>query len=322
MPVTAAIGDGANDVSMILEAHIGIGLYGKEGRQAVRAADYALPRFKFLRNALLIHGHYYYIRIATLVQYFFYKNTAFIGPQFYFTFFSGFSAQTVYESLYLVLYNITLTSLPIFIYGLLEKHVSTTMLLREPKLYKTINQNKSLSWNNFLKWNFFGFWHSLVAIFGPILLTYQNDIITFHGRNLQFHYFGTIVLMIVWITTSLKLCLVTYYWNYATLAGFCITLVGNLALLLMYQGFPVTVNTYEIYWAWFDLFQQPTAWLYIMIFVLISIIPDLMYRLIKDEHFLRKNCVEVIFFFYYLLCMLAYETLDQCRTVYNNWTYW
>lgn len=33
--ITLAIGDGANDVSMINEAHVGIGLYGNEGMRAV-----------------------------------------------------------------------------------------------------------------------------------------------------------------------------------------------------------------------------------------------------------------------------------------------
>lgn len=46
---------------------------GKEGRQAVRNSDYAIARFKFLSKLLFVHGHLYYIRIATLVQYFFYK---------------------------------------------------------------------------------------------------------------------------------------------------------------------------------------------------------------------------------------------------------
>ena len=72
-PVTLAIGDGANDCGMIQEAHVGIGVMGKEGRQAVMTSDYAIARFKFLWRALLVHGHYYYIRSAILVQYFFYK---------------------------------------------------------------------------------------------------------------------------------------------------------------------------------------------------------------------------------------------------------
>lgn len=49
------------------------GIMGKEGRQAVRNSDYAIPKFKHLKKILLVHGHYYYIRISELVQYFFYK---------------------------------------------------------------------------------------------------------------------------------------------------------------------------------------------------------------------------------------------------------
>ncbi|XP_013921406.1 PREDICTED: phospholipid-transporting ATPase IG-like [Thamnophis sirtalis] len=72
-PITLSVGDGANDVSMILEAHVGIGIKGKEGRQAARNSDYAVPKFKHLKRLLLAHGHLYYVRISHLVQYFFYK---------------------------------------------------------------------------------------------------------------------------------------------------------------------------------------------------------------------------------------------------------
>ncbi|XP_010859804.1 PREDICTED: phospholipid-transporting ATPase IG-like [Bison bison bison] len=92
-PITLSIGDGANDVSMILESHVGIGIKGKEGRQASRNSDYAVPKFKHLKKLLLAHGHLYYVRIAHLVQYFFYKNLCFILPQFLYQFFCGFSQQ-------------------------------------------------------------------------------------------------------------------------------------------------------------------------------------------------------------------------------------
>lgn len=75
-PVTLAIGDGANDCGMIQEAHVGIGVMGKEGRQAVRTSDYAIARFRFLWRVLLVHGHWYYVRAAVMVQYFFYKVTS------------------------------------------------------------------------------------------------------------------------------------------------------------------------------------------------------------------------------------------------------
>jgi len=80
--MTCAIGDGANDVSMIQEAHVGLGIFGKEGRNAARSADFAFAKFKFVRRALLTHGYIYYTRISTLVLYFFYKvSSSRLKPQ-------------------------------------------------------------------------------------------------------------------------------------------------------------------------------------------------------------------------------------------------
>ena len=73
--MTLAIGDGANDVSMIQMADVGIGISGQEGMQAVMASDFAIGRFRFLSRLLLVHGHWCYDRITKMFLYFFYKNT-------------------------------------------------------------------------------------------------------------------------------------------------------------------------------------------------------------------------------------------------------
>ncbi|KAM9264959.1 phospholipid-transporting ATPase VA [Cariama cristata] len=72
--MTLAIGDGANDVSMIQVADVGVGISGQEGMQAVMASDFAIPRFRHLEKLLLVHGHWSYSRLANMVLYFFYKN--------------------------------------------------------------------------------------------------------------------------------------------------------------------------------------------------------------------------------------------------------
>lgn len=41
------IGDGGNDVGMIQEAHVGIGIEGKEGKQAALASDYSIREFQY-----------------------------------------------------------------------------------------------------------------------------------------------------------------------------------------------------------------------------------------------------------------------------------
>ena len=71
---TLAIGDGANDVSMIQTADVGVGISGMEGMQAVMASDFAITKFKYLERLLLVHGHWNYDRLARMVLYFFYKN--------------------------------------------------------------------------------------------------------------------------------------------------------------------------------------------------------------------------------------------------------
>ena len=74
--MTLAIGDGGNDVSMIQEADIGIGISGQEGMQAVRASDYSFSQFAFIKRLLLVHGHWNYHRISILVLYCIYKQVS------------------------------------------------------------------------------------------------------------------------------------------------------------------------------------------------------------------------------------------------------
>lgn len=118
--VTLAIGDGANDVNMILQAHVGVGILGKEGAQAARSADYAIGQFKFLKPLMFIHGREAYRRNAILILYTFYKNFLYVSTQYFFGFYSAFSGQVLYEPGIYQLYNITMTSLPIMWYALFD----------------------------------------------------------------------------------------------------------------------------------------------------------------------------------------------------------
>lgn len=72
--ITCAIGDGGNDIQMIQEASVGIGIAGREGLQAANAADFCFTQFKYLQPLLLVHGHYSHIRIGIISQFIFYKN--------------------------------------------------------------------------------------------------------------------------------------------------------------------------------------------------------------------------------------------------------
>jgi hypothetical protein len=90
-------GDGANDVSMIQMAHVGVGISGQEGMQAVMASDFAIAQFRFLVKLLLVHGHWSYDRLANMILYFFYKNSFLVYVIFFYQIYNGFSGQTQIE---------------------------------------------------------------------------------------------------------------------------------------------------------------------------------------------------------------------------------
>jgi magnesium-transporting ATPase (P-type) len=114
---TVAIGDGANDVPMIQTAHVGIGIHGLEGQQAVNNSDYAIGQFRFLRDLLLVHGRWNYRRTSKVVSYIFYKNALLVLPQFFFGMFSMYSGQNFYFDGFYQLYNVIYTAFPIIALG-------------------------------------------------------------------------------------------------------------------------------------------------------------------------------------------------------------
>lgn len=91
--ITLSIGDGANDVSMLKMAHIGVGISGQEGMQAVLASDFSIAQFCYLERLLLVHGRWSYFRMCKFLRYFFYKNFSFTLCNLWYAFFCGFSAQ-------------------------------------------------------------------------------------------------------------------------------------------------------------------------------------------------------------------------------------
>ena len=143
--VTLAIGDGANDVSMIQAAHIGVGISGKEGLQAARAADYAIGQFKYLQRLLLVHGRLNYRRIGKTIVYSFYKNLTLQLTQFYFIFFNAFTGTSLFENLSLSSFNLIFTSLPIIGFAMFDRDVDDEHSLHYPELYTYGQKNYYVS---------------------------------------------------------------------------------------------------------------------------------------------------------------------------------
>ena len=143
--ITLAIGDGGNDVPMIMEAHIGVGIYGEEGLRAVQSSDYAIGEFKILRELLLSHGRMNYVRNSECIHYFFFKNFVQTFNHFIFGFYCNFTGQTIIDDWFITLYNLLFTSLPLGAKAILDTDIKrddgTIVYKMLPFIYKENRDN-------------------------------------------------------------------------------------------------------------------------------------------------------------------------------------
>lgn len=225
--ITLAIGDGANDVNMIQEAHIGIGIYGQEGMRAVQSSDYALPEFKALWKLLLVHGRLSYIRIADMILYFFYKNMILTTAQFLFLFYNGFSGQTLYDDWYISFYNLAFTSFPLIVRALFDKDIyyrywslddesiKTSMTLRNyyPHLYYIGQKNSIFSFYTSIGWIVVGIGFGALLFFVSIY-SISNMGINKDGHTSDLWYFSILNYTAVVLVVDLKLGMYTRTWTF------------------------------------------------------------------------------------------------------------
>jgi phospholipid-translocating ATPase len=163
--ITLAIGDGANDIAMIQEAHVGIGITGKEGLQAARTSDYSIAQFRFLTKLLLVHGRWNYIRTCKYTVGTFWKELLFYLTQALYQRWAGYTGTSLYESWSLSMFNTLFTSLPVIFLGIFEKDLSASTLLAAPELYTKGQRNGGFNFPLYLGWMFMASAEAMVVYF-------------------------------------------------------------------------------------------------------------------------------------------------------------
>ncbi|XP_046399812.1 probable phospholipid-transporting ATPase IM isoform X3 [Ischnura elegans] len=270
---TLAIGDGANDVSMIKAAHIGVGISGQEGMQAVLASDYSLPQFRFLERLLLVHGRWSYYRMCKFLRYFFYKNFAFTLCHFWFAFFCGFSAQTVFDPMFISVYNLCYTSLPVLALGVFDQDVNDRNSLSYPKLYSPGHKNLLFNLKEFLRSALHGFFTSCVLFCIPYG-TYKDGVSP-DGHILSDHMlFGSVVATILVIVVTAQIALDTSYWTFVN----HITIWGSLISYFILQFFYNHVIGGSYVGSLTKAMSGATFWFTTLLTVIILMLPVLAWR--------------------------------------------
>ncbi|KAJ1416511.1 P-type ATPase [Sesbania bispinosa] len=201
---TLSIGDGANDVGMLQEADIGVGISGAEGMQAVMASDFAIAQFRFLERLLLVHGHWCYRRISMMICYFFYKNIAFGFTLFWFEAYASFSGQAAYNDWYMSFYNVFFTSLPVIALGVFDQDVSARLCLKGV-------EGTLFSWPRILGWMLNGVLSSL-AIFFLTTNSVLSQAFRRDGQMVDFEILGvTMYTCVVWTVNCQMALSINYF---------------------------------------------------------------------------------------------------------------
>jgi magnesium-transporting ATPase (P-type) len=172
--VTAAIGDGANDIAMIQQAHVGVGVVGREGMQAARSSDYSLACFRHLTKLLFVHGHWSYIRISKFTLGTFYKCIMFYCTQALFQVYAGSSGTSLYEQWTLTMYNIIFSSLPVILLGIFDRDLPDHVLVSFPELYRRGQLNEEFNTKIFLIWLLKSVAQAIFVFFGTVVFLEYN----------------------------------------------------------------------------------------------------------------------------------------------------
>ncbi|KAI5863163.1 phospholipid-translocating P-type ATPase [Durotheca rogersii] len=210
--ILLAIGDGANDVSMIQAAHIGVGISGVEGLQAARSADISIAQFRFLRKLTLVHGAWSYHRISKTILFSFYKNITLYMTQFWYTFQNVFSGAIIYESWTLSFYNVFYTVLPPLVMGILDQFISARLLDRYPQLYTLGQKNQFFKIGTFSAWIANAVYHSIILYIFAELIWY-SDLKLVDGTMAGHWVWGTALYASTLATVLGKAALVTSNWT-------------------------------------------------------------------------------------------------------------
>ena len=236
--ITLAIGDGGNDVSMIMEANIGIGIYGEEGMSAAQASDFSLGEFQLLKRLLFFHGRNNLYRISKMILYFFFKNFAFTMVQLYYSFICLASGQTFVDDWYITCYNLIFTAFPLCVSALSDSDVD----IKDEKekknlaiLYKESRDKYKLFTFRLFLWKLIkGIVYSLIIF----MFCFVNEILA-SGRNKNMWYLSLKTYTCVLIVVSMNLLINNNYIVYLLPLSIGITtfLLFGIFLIINHFGF-------------------------------------------------------------------------------------
>lgn len=287
--ITLAIGDGANDVPMIRAAHVGIGISGQEGLQAVMASDYAIAQFRFLSDLLLVHGAWDYRRISILIMYSFYKNIMFSMTQIWFSFYSGFSGTLFYDQFSGSIYNFIFTSMPVLFGSVFDRPYSKEIAKLCPELYGNGPANASFNVKIFAFWSFEGAVHSMI-VFWTATLFMDSMAVGSNGHVVGFWTTCTTMFTSIVTIATAKMMLETRTWTRWSMMVFAISEFMWFLWLIVYSAMPLSAGfeNQDIYGVPGVALAMPQFWFIVLIALTLALVPDVLYKYVRRMYLPKR----------------------------------
>ncbi|KAJ3117734.1 hypothetical protein HDU96_005864 [Phlyctochytrium bullatum] len=272
-----AIGDGANDVSMIQEADVGIGIMGKEGLQAVMASDYAIGQFRFLGKLLLVHGRWGYHRTAHLILNYFYKNIVWLFVLFWYQFDCGFSASLITDFSYGMFFNTFFTLFPTMIQGIFDQDFNDRVSMQVPQLYQKGIKQQLFTMERFWVYCADAIYQSVIVYFFSCLAN-QGGSVSPKGYDQYLDSMGTEIGFAAIIIVNLSNAFDTSYWPWITFFGVIASLTIWTAYVIVYAT-SIANPTYGVVGV---TLQSPLFYAYLLLTVFVAMLPRIVFKFLQQ----------------------------------------
>ncbi|RMZ90024.1 hypothetical protein DV736_g2739, partial [Chaetothyriales sp. CBS 134916] len=278
-----SIGDGANDVAMIQEADVGVGIAGEEGRQAVMSSDYAIGQFRFLQRLVLVHGRWSYRRMAESIANFFYKNLVWTVALFWYQIYTNFDITYLYDYTYILLVNLAFTSFPVGVMGVLDQDVSDKVSLAVPQLYRRGIERLEWTQTKFWLYMFDGLYQSAICYFMAYLLFAPATFEASNGRGVADRgRMGVYAACVSILVINSYVMLNTYNWDWIMSLITAISILLVWAWTGIYSSFEAS---YQFYKAGAEVYGTLTFWALTLLIWIICLLPRFSIKFYQKSYY-------------------------------------
>ncbi|RPB14763.1 phospholipid-translocating P-type ATPase [Morchella conica CCBAS932] len=283
--MTLSIGDGANDVAMIQEADVGVGIAGVEGRQAVMCSDYAIGQFRYLSRLVLVHGRWSYRRVGEMTANFFYKNIVWTFALFWYQLYNSFDGSYLFEYTYILLYNLAFTSVPVVLMGILDQDVDDKVSLAVPQLYRRGILRQEWTQLKFWVYMIDGIYQSVICFFMTYLLFHTGGFASESGRDLNSRelmgvYVGCSAIVVV----NSYVMMNQFRWDWV----FALVTVISILMIFLWTGvYSAFTESGAFYKSAEHVYGALSFWATTFLTVIVCLIPRFSAKVIQKLYFPR-----------------------------------